>query len=92
MYLFSLMDILILGNLGKIVRNVVLIGNTKVHLKIVIIHFILNSLLTKHNKTSSFCIRSIFQAVKDDFLVVVIVFDIYITIYNYIGVIIKKNL
>ena len=60
MYLFSLMDILIIGNLGKIVRNVVMTGNTIVHLKIVIINFILNSIPTKHNKTSSFCIKSIF--------------------------------
>ena len=55
MYLFSLMEILILGNLRKIVRNVVMTGNTIVHLKIVIIHLIQN-VLTEHNRTSCFCI------------------------------------
>ena len=54
MYLFSLMVTVILPNYAKIVKNVAMTGNRTVHMKTVIIHFILNSFLTKHYKTSSF--------------------------------------
>ena len=54
------MDSVILENYAKIVKNVALTGNTIVHMKIVVIYFILNSFLTKHYETSSFCMSSMF--------------------------------
>ena len=58
MYLFSLIDTVILQNYAKIVKNVALTANTIVHMKIVVIYFIFNSFLTKHYETSSFCMGS----------------------------------
>ena len=51
----------------KIVKNVAMTNNTIIHVKIIMIHFILNFLLTKHYKTSSFCISSMFLTANDYF-------------------------
>ena len=60
MYLFTLMMTVILINYAKIAKNVTMTDNTIVHMKPDIIHFILNSFLTKYYKTSSFCMSSMF--------------------------------
>ena len=64
-------------------RNVVVTGNTIVHLKIVVIHFILNSFLTKHNKHLPFVSVPCSKLLKIIFLQLLLIF---ISLYNYIKV------
>ena len=58
MYSFSLMETIILKNCAKIVKNVAMTDNTIIHIENHYNSFYPYFLLTKHYKTSFFCMSS----------------------------------